>query len=210
MNGSPMPTAREIIRFTEEVLRRPEFHHVAKPTRQRLNFLERLLTWLASRGPVRIGPAGVIVLKTLFIVALVILVAYLVRLLLSGSMRWAPPAGRLRSSRDDSPEGAAVGGGLSGSLEDAELALKQGDLRTSVRILYQNLIERLTRGGFLKAALWKTSLTYLRECPPSAEHFPMLEETVQAYNAIVYGHLSYDNRVIERLLSGLRDRDGPR
>ena len=205
-----MPTAQEIIRFTEEILRRPEFNPAARPAQRRLGFLERFLDWLASRGPVRIGPAGPVVLKTLFILLLVILVAYLVRLLLSGSVRWAAPAGRLRSSRDDSLKEAAVSGGLSGSLEDAQIALKRGDLRTAVRILYRNLIERLSQGGFLKAALWKTSLAYLRECPQSAEQFTMLEETVQAYNAIVYGHLSYDDRVIERLLSSLRDQGGPR
>ena len=206
MNGSALPTAQEILRFTEEVLRRPEFNPAARPAQRRLNFLERFLDWLASRGPVRIGPAGPVVLKTLFILLLVVLVAYLVRLLLSGSVRWAAPAGRLRSSRDDSLKEAAVSGGLSGSLEDAQIALKRGDLRTAVRILYRNLIEMLSRGGFLKAALWKTSLAYLRECPRSAEQFTTLEQTVQAYNAIVYGHLPYDERVIERLLSGLREQ----
>jgi hypothetical protein len=210
MNQPAMPTPQEILRVTEEVLQRPEFRHGARPTGQRLNFLERFLTWLASRGPVRIGPAGPIVLKTLFIVLLVILVAYLVRLLLSGSVRWALPTGRIGRSREGSLEGAAVGGGLSGSVEDAELALKRGDPRTAVRILYRSLIERLTRGGFLKAALWKTSLTYLRECPQTAEHFPLLQETVQAYNAIVYGHLSYDSRVIAQLLSEVRGRGEPR
>jgi hypothetical protein len=205
-----MPTAQEILRFTEEVLRRPEFNPAVRPAQRRLNFLERFLDWLASRGPVRIGPAGPVVLKTLFILLLVILVAFLVRLLLSGSMRWAHPPGRLRSSRDPGPEVTAVSGGLSGSLEDAQTALNRGDLRTAVRILYRNLIERLSQGGLLKAALWKTSLAYLRECPRSAEQFTTLEQTVQAYNAIVYGHLSYDDRVIERLLSGLRDQGGPR
>ena len=156
------------------------------------------------------APIVPIVLKTLFILLLVILVAYLVRLLLSGSMRWADPAGRLRSSREAGPEVTAVSGGLSGSIEEAQIALKRGDLRTAVRILYRNLIERLGQGGLLKAALWKTSLAYLRECPRSAEQFTLLEETVQAYNAIVYGHLSYDERVIERLLAGLRDQGGPR
>ena len=206
----PVPPAQEIIRFTGEVLRRPEFRRAAGPTGQRPGFIERFLTWLASRGPMQIGPAGPIILKTLFIVLLVILVAYLVRLLLSGTARWATPAGRFRSTRGLGMEEAAVSGGMIGSLEDAELALKEGDLRTAVRIAYRHLIERLSRSGLLKAALWKTSLTYLRECPQSAELFPLLRRTVQAYNAIVYGHLALDGRVIARLLSELRGRDTQR
>lgn len=202
-----MPTAEEIIRFTGEVLRRPEFQRAARPTGQRPGFLDRFLTWLASRGPLRIGPAGPIILKALFIVLLVILVVYLARLLLSGTMRRAAPGLRFRGGRESELEHAAVSGGLTGSLQDAEFALKEGNLRTAVRIAYRHLIERLNQSGCLKAALWKTSLTYLRECPQSAELFPLLQQTVQAYNAIVYGHLSLDGRVIAKLLSELRGRD---
>ena len=104
-------------------------------------------------------------------------------------------------------EDAAVGGGVIGSLDEAERALKQGDLRTAVRIAYRHLIERPSRDGCLKTELWKTSLTYLRECPQTAELFPLLQQTVYAYNAVVYGHLPLESREITRLLSDLRGRD---
>jgi hypothetical protein len=202
MDGAGIPSAQEILRFTEEVLQRSEFNRGGPPGR-RLGFMERLLSWLGSRGPLEIGPTGSIILKCLLVVALVLLVGYLVRLLLSGSPRWPLPGGRgLRSAAAQRPEG----GGVEPGLEEAEEALKRGDLRSAVRILYRVLTEMLAEKGKLDLARWKTGLTYLRECPTSSEHYPLLLQTVQAYNAIVYGHYAYETEKIAHLLSQMRAR----
>jgi hypothetical protein len=203
MDGAAIPSAQEILRFTEEVLQRPEFSRGGGAPGGRLGFLERLLSWLGSRGPLQIGPAGSIMLKSLLIVLLVLLVGYLVRLLLSGSARWALPHGKaLRAGAAERPEE----GGVEPGLEQAEQALKRGDLRSAVRILYRALTEMLAGMGYLDLARWKTGLAYLRECPASSKHYPLLLRTVQAYNAIVYGHHAYEKDKIAHLLSELRTR----
>jgi hypothetical protein len=203
MDGAAIPSAQEILRFTEEVLQRPEFGRGGGAPGRRLGFLERLLSWLGSRGPLQIGPAGSIILKSLLIVLLVLLVVYLARLLLSRSARWTLAHGKgLQAGAAERPEE----GGVEPGLEQAEQALKRGDLRSAVRVLYRALTEMLAGMGYLDLARWKTGLTYLRECPASSEHYPLLLQTVQAYNAIVYGHYSYETEKIARLLSQLRAR----
>jgi hypothetical protein len=208
MNGTGMPTAQEILRFTEEVLRRPEFQRGGGSPGDQPKFLERLLSWLSSIGPLRIGAAGSIFLKTLFILLLVLLVGYLVRLLLSGSGRMTLRRAIGRHKEAAGRERAPAIEGLQISVQRAERALIEGDLRSAVRILYRTLTERLAGRGLLDLAHWKTGLTYLRECPPEAKHYPLLQDTVEAYNSVVYGHYPYDKEKILRLLAELRGWGG--
>lgn len=208
MNGPALPSLEEVQRVTAEVLRRPEFADIGAPGPRRPGWLQGLFDWLGALGPLRLDLRGVDLGARILLYALLgTLVFLLLRLLLRRGVqlrfgrsgrsagRGKPALSVPRSSQEE---------GLPESLQRAESALGQGDARTAVRILCGTLLQLMARRGELTLQRWKTNLAYLRECPREAPSYPLLQELVGVYAAVVYAHAPCEPERIERLLTGLR------
>lgn len=211
MNGPAPPSLEEVQRVTAEVLRRPEFADVAGAGSRQPGWLERLFDWLDALGPLRIDLGGVeLGARVLLYVLLAALVFFLLRLIIrqGGGLRFGRTG--LSTGREAPALSASRGGqeeGLRERLQQAEGALAQGDARAAVRILCGALLALMARRGELTLQRWKTNLAYLRECPREAPTYPLLQELVSVYAAVVYAHEPCERERLERLLARLRSEE---
>ncbi len=212
MSDLAVPTLAQVQRITAEVLRRPEFADLAAGGPRRPGWLERLLAWLASRGPLSLElPVGVLALEILRYALLGTLVFFLVRWIIRQSGGWRPGERAVRAAGLGPAESMLRGEReeeLGESLRRAERALAAGDSREAISILCRAALRLLAGQGFLQLKRWKTNLTYLRECPQEAPARSLLGELTSAYSTIVYAHAPYERERIGRLLAELRAQGG--
>ncbi len=181
-----VPEPAEIQRYTEEILRRPEFNAtVQKPHTP--GWLQRALEWLASH-PLSLGDwsIGKILLIGVGAALAIVLVLWLVRFLRSGALR---PAHTERAPGDRraaelKPVTARESLGL------ARGALAAGDERRAIQALLRACLDHLAALGAITLERWKTNTTYLGECPSSLPSYRLFHDLAAAHNDIVYAQRS--------------------
>lgn len=195
--ASAAPTAPEIQKVTEEILRRPEFHAAAAARPASPGWLDRLFSWLSVHKIFGSIPLDTFITWALLALAAAALIYYLLRLLL------AEPR-NLRGARAAEVSSIAPKEPLPADpaslLADAEHALAAGDTRAAVQALYRAAVAALVAKGLLVIERWKTNLAYLRECPRTFERYEEFRELSSAYDEIVYAHKPPDQGKMAGLL----------
>jgi hypothetical protein len=176
----------EIQRYTEEVLRRPEFQGQAARGPSVPLWLLPVIGWLSTPVPFLGGlSVGAVILLGVGAAAVAVLVVPVVRRLRAGHP-W-----RVRGKEASNDRRGAPGRMTVTEREEvraAEAALAAGDGRTAVQALLRACLLMLAARGAVALERWKTSTAYVAECPPTLPPFPVLRDLAATHNDIVYAH----------------------
>jgi hypothetical protein len=195
-----IPDPSEIQRYTEEVLRRPEFHAAAARRPDAFPWLARFIAWLATRRLPIFGGIGIGELFAIGIgiAVLATLVVHLARLVRSGTLRGAP---RTRTASETPAAVPAMAATPREAVRSADEALAAGDARGAVQALLHACLLFLAGLGAIALERWKTAAAYVKECPPSLAPFALFRDLAAAHNDIVYAH----RVVAPQRLAAMRD-----
>lgn len=195
-----VPEAAEIQRYSEEILRRPEFNPtMVEPHTP--GWLLRALEWLATHRvlPFANVDIGKILLLVVGATLVTLLTIWLVRLIRSGAFipRHQEKFPGQRASTPGKPTTPHD------SLRMASSALAAGDARGAVQALLRACLDHLATMGAITLERWKTNTIYLEECPTSMPSFAIFQELAMAHNDIVYAHRSIEANRMGAMMEAL-------
>jgi hypothetical protein len=173
-----------IQRYTEEILRRPEFHERTTQGPSAPRWLLPLIAWLSTPVPFLGGlSVGALILLCMGAAALTVIAVPVVRRLRASPAGKSPAA----AAGTRAPRGRATATQAE-ELRAAEAAMASGNARAAVQALLRACLLMLAAQGAVALEKWKTSTAYVAECPPTLPPFPVLRDLAAAHNDIVYAH----------------------
>jgi hypothetical protein len=190
----------EVRRATDEVLNRPEFSPANGSSPLEWIF-ERIGEWLAKLGlwaANNPGPAWVLI-----VILLIVLAALVVHIIYTFYRAFSRSGGDAGAGRKAALPFEVLGGAARDYRTGIRLALdalRAGDLRRAVWIGHRVLLGLLDEQGAVAFGPGKTNTTYLTECGPTTERYPLLRSLSDEYDQVIYAHRPGDtDRIAQRL-----------
>lgn len=185
--GIQAATPDAIREATQEILARPEFIEPSRWYEILFQIMRAIKEWLDALAAW--SEANPVMARSLFIVAVIVLIVCLVHLLylaFADVIRFggAKDAKTQQRFRWEILEGAAAN--WREALQVARAMLAEGNVRRAVWIAHRVLLGLLDEQGAIKFAGWKTNSHYLSECASSHPCYSTFAELTALYENTVY------------------------